>query len=579
MSSSSDEPSSLRDTRNATNWRTALTSSGRPYYFHRITREVSWNPPQGYSHFRERLAECPPTDCPIAQKKARTQAGSVSSDPSQPCVTEEVPLQPTNMLAVNDTPAISSYSTTEKNSLEPLPPPKLSSIVTQSLPPLVSSKSVPLFPTIQATTIERKSMLLGRSSKRSPTIKSITITKSATPPPTQFSSCTSTSEFIATANSSNCLKVQHNPIFRSSSVAGSDITGILSGGGFPRARRNRKRSKNRRHTTEVHGILPGSLIKSPVSESDDNDDEQGSGEFDLCPDSSFAPFAESPSLLLLPSSSSECQSLIDSLPEPESIKSLCFTGKINESLFDIITPNLTGVTAIQFRSPSITDQVLLSCLDKFPRLQILGISNCNKITAETLFKFAPTLTQLFVSNCRFFTDSVLDSVVKMFSSLRAISIGRCPLSPSFPTILTKDLEFIDLSLSRKLSDIECIAIGKQCPQLRHLVLKRCAKITNSGIKKIASSCPLLESIHLAGLNRLTDHSVQYLAEGLPNLIYIDLNQCSGLTEIGISALVDACESIAYLDVRGCKISRLGLSRLKTRFTTGNRSGAKLIGDI
>lgn len=130
------------------------------------------------------------------------------------------------------------------------------------------------------------------------------------------------------------------------------------------------------------------------------------------------------------------------------------------------------------------------------------------------------------------------------------------------------------------------------PNLRHLLINNCTRITDRGISAVVQLAPNLSKLHCRGIARLTDESLRHASQ-LPHLEDIDFGLCRLLTDKGVRYLSQSknpavlssinfyyCRNITdqslielscqhpmiqSLNIAGCHaITDIGISRLATQ---------------
>jgi hypothetical protein len=96
-----------------------------------------------------------------------------------------------------------------------------------------------------------------------------------------------------------------------------------------------------------------------------------------------------------------------------------------------------------------------------------------------------------------------------------------------------------------------------CPNLQSVDLSDCRNITDLSIARLAAVCPYLTSLNVKGSIQITDLGIIKLAFGCPRLHSLNLSQCS------ISAVGLKCPNLHSLNLRDCEyISDISLLNLK-----------------
>ncbi|CAD5119492.1 DgyrCDS8099 [Dimorphilus gyrociliatus] len=141
------------------------------------------------------------------------------------------------------------------------------------------------------------------------------------------------------------------------------------------------------------------------------------------------------------------------------------------------------------------------------------------------------------------------------------------LSYDTPTICVS-VESLDLSNTR-LSDNGLRIIGRRCPELRSLVIRKCSAVTNVGICEIVSRCVNLNQLDASGCPNVSCLCLSPSASAhLPahaKRVYVrnlDLSECSALEDTGLHLIASYCNQLQYVYLRKCiRITDIGLQYL------------------
>mmetsp|Transcript_13636 Transcript_13636/g.21498 ORF Transcript_13636/g.21498 Transcript_13636/m.21498 type:complete len:336 (+) Transcript_13636:1-1008(+) len=139
-----------------------------------------------------------------------------------------------------------------------------------------------------------------------------------------------------------------------------------------------------------------------------------------------------------------------------------------------------------------------------------------------------------------------------------------------------------LQMPADTTDNHVCKIGFLLPHLKHLQLRRCRNVSDTGIAWLSNlkleelylstswnistldflvqSAETLHTLELRGCDLITDNSLRSLGKllGNNNKFYsvkdLDLRDCKGLTEEGFKIVVDLFPNVKLLDVSGCAIN-------------------------
>lgn len=129
--------------------------------------------------------------------------------------------------------------------------------------------------------------------------------------------------------------------------------------------------------------------------------------------------------------------------------------------------------------------------------------------------------------------------------------------PSFP-LLKLNLEHTSVT------DLGLRYIALSCPQLTHINLKGCQKITNLSLSLLAQHCKNLKQVILAEC-KVSNYAVQIVAqESKENLQHLDLTDCVEISDETLSYLAYYCPNLKCLKLRGTTVTEQGLSQVIQR---------------
>ncbi|EGB11841.1 hypothetical protein AURANDRAFT_11299, partial [Aureococcus anophagefferens] len=118
------------------------------------------------------------------------------------------------------------------------------------------------------------------------------------------------------------------------------------------------------------------------------------------------------------------------------------------------------------------------------------------------------------------------------------------------------LTHLDVSHCALLTDADCGAVAKHCPNLIRLDLSHCRQTGDQAAVNIAEKCHRLEYINMARselLHKTSDVALLSIAEGCgKTLVELDLNGCEMVTDVGVSWVAhQAGATLEVFNLRGC----------------------------
>lgn len=115
-----------------------------------------------------------------------------------------------------------------------------------------------------------------------------------------------------------------------------------------------------------------------------------------------------------------------------------------------------------------------------------------------------------------------------------------------------NIEELNLSQCKKISDATCAALSSHCPKLQRLNLDSCPEITDMSLKDLAAGCPLLTHINLSWCELLTDNGVDALTKGCPELRSFLSKGCRQLTDKAVMCLA-RCPNLEAINLHECRV--------------------------
>lgn len=281
----------------------------------------------------------------------------------------------------------------------------------------------------------------------------------------------------------------------------------------------------------------------------------------------------------------------------------------DQDLYDLMTNQkfLKGLSNIQsasldFSSHSfLTDQVIISIVEKVPSLKAINLKSCTSLTDQSIvyiaeqckklesidlswcniseksvFAFAKNQTPLKRINVRscYITDACIESLLQKCSSVEELLLPWCKslTRKTLDNIVEFNPSIIafDIRGNEKIEQDDWIKFFHNMKNIKVLHLKRCKGISVDVINSIMH-LPLkklnlrggleganlsdkvwssffdhqceLESIDLAWHNYLTDEAIMHLSKSCPKLRAIDLSGCYKLSTEALLSLTQNCQQL------------------------------------
>ncbi|XP_050412952.2 dynein regulatory complex subunit 6-like isoform X2 [Patella vulgata] len=203
------------------------------------------------------------------------------------------------------------------------------------------------------------------------------------------------------------------------------------------------------------------------------------------------------------------------------------------------------------------------------KLEYLDLSGCLQLTPEGFRNLANGCTNLKTMLFNEFPTLNDDCVVTLADKcpkINAVSFLGSPLltDEPFKKIANyKNLTTIKIDGNHRISDASTKLIGKLCPNLEHVYLTDCSRLTDATLKSI-SACRNLIVLNLADCVRISDTGVRYMAEGpcAFKLRELNLTNCVRVGDLAMVNIHKRCHHLVYLSVCFCEnISEAGIELL------------------
>jgi len=131
-----------------------------------------------------------------------------------------------------------------------------------------------------------------------------------------------------------------------------------------------------------------------------------------------------------------------------------------------------------------------------------------------------------------------------------------PLARRLPTLRVLDLAGCS---SEKADVLE--ALLERCVALEAIILTNCNFVTDSAIQSLVLRFPKLQGLKLNRCKRITDHSMEHIAP-MAELRKLSLRKCASISDRGIRDLLAGVPRLQQLDVRGCRLNSSVASSLR-----------------
>ncbi|KAH8082894.1 hypothetical protein JL720_8402 [Aureococcus anophagefferens] len=213
----------------------------------------------------------------------------------------------------------------------------------------------------------------------------------------------------------------------------------------------------------------------------------------------------------------------------------------------------------------LTDAGVAAVAVAAPALVSLDLSGALRVTDVSLRVVAANcleLRKLDAGGCAGLAGAGLAAVgaqCRKLEHVRLAGCGRAATGWALAALVTgcgASLTHLDVSHCALLTDADCGAVAKHCPNLIRLDLSHCRQTGDQAAVNIAEKCHRLEYINMARselLHKTSDVALLSIAEGCgKTLVELDLNGCEMVTDVGVSWVAhQAGATLEVFNLRGC----------------------------
>ncbi|KAL2228937.1 UNVERIFIED_CONTAM: EIN3-binding F-box protein 1 [Sesamum indicum] len=238
--------------------------------------------------------------------------------------------------------------------------------------------------------------------------------------------------------------------------------------------------------------------------------------------------------------------------------------------------------------PSISNSGLAAIAESCPNLTSLTIESCPNIGNESLqaiAKFCPKLQSITIKDCALVGDQGIASLLSSASTvltklkLQALNItdysvaviGHYGMSITNLVLCglqnvsqkgfwvmgnakgLQTLSSLTITSCKGVTDLSLEAVGRGCPNLKHMCLRKCCFVSDNGLVAFAKAAGSLESLQLEEVNRITQLGIlTALSSCISKLKSVSLVKCMGIKDLSTEfPMLSPCESLRCLSIRSC----------------------------
>jgi len=223
-------------------------------------------------------------------------------------------------------------------------------------------------------------------------------------------------------------------------------------------------------------------------------------------------------------------------------------------------PNLTALT-IEYCS-NIGNESLQAIGRYCPKLQSITIKDCPRVgdqgIAGLLSSGCSVLAKvkLQVLNITDFSLAVIGHYGKSITNLVLTGLQSVTQKGFWVMGSAQGLQMLSslaITSCRGTSDLSLEALGKGCPNLKHMHLRKCCFVSDGGLVAFAKAAGSLESLQLEECNRITEVGIlNALSNCNSKLKSLSIIKCMGIKDVPLETpCLSPCESLRSLSIKSC----------------------------
>ncbi|XP_069765822.1 F-box and leucine-rich repeat protein 13 [Narcine bancroftii] len=192
------------------------------------------------------------------------------------------------------------------------------------------------------------------------------------------------------------------------------------------------------------------------------------------------------------------------------------------------------------------------------RLVYLDISGCTEISVQGFKSIGIACNEiehLVINDMATLTTSCITAMVGCYYNLTTVSLLASPhISDAAVKVLVqgKKLTTFKTEGSKRITDTSFKIISTNCPNLNHIYVADCQKITDNSLKFI-STLKSIVVLNISDCTRITDVGIQSFVEGPSGskLRELNLSNCVLITDVSILKIAQRCFRLTHLRMRYC----------------------------
>ncbi|XP_020382750.2 dynein regulatory complex subunit 6 [Rhincodon typus] len=193
------------------------------------------------------------------------------------------------------------------------------------------------------------------------------------------------------------------------------------------------------------------------------------------------------------------------------------------------------------------------------KLVYLDISGCTQISVRgfrSLGIGCSDIEHLVINDMATLTNSCITAMVGYYYNLTTISLLASPhISDAAIKALVqgKRITKVKIEGNQHISDASFKMISKNCPNLNHIYVSDCPRITDDSLKSLATLKHIIV-LNISDCISITDGGIRYFMDGpsASRLRELNLSNCIFITDLSLLKIAQRCHSLTHLRLRYCE---------------------------
>ncbi|XP_060698534.1 F-box and leucine-rich repeat protein 13 [Hemiscyllium ocellatum] len=193
------------------------------------------------------------------------------------------------------------------------------------------------------------------------------------------------------------------------------------------------------------------------------------------------------------------------------------------------------------------------------KLVYLDISGCTQISVRgfrSLGIGCSDIEHLVINDMATLTNSCITAMVAYYYNLTTISLLASPhISDAAIKALVqgKRITKVKIEGNQHISDASLKMISKNCPNLNHVYVSDCPRITDNSLKSLAT-LKYVTVLNISDCISITDGGIRYFMDSpsASKLRELNLSNCIYITDLSLLKIAQRCQSLTHLRLRYCE---------------------------